>query len=660
MSKSTRPQNFAKLRKQKAKTRAQEAANTEREQQEASARLGHWPAAGGKLPILKPLPSKSGQAQPLPDPPESADGYLFQLRLTLRAPFLFKSNASLKLGLDTATVSDTQGRPLIPGTQIKGHLLRAMAELGCTDAQLDQWMGGRSNDPFDEPRPGLLLFDDHWQGDALPVQADAQLPVRPRIQIDPTTGTAQRGSIQMIEQTHPPGMDVVFVGAIRAPLMNRAAARLLQQLLQRALNWIPAMGALKGIGFGRIVAARVQAEPLQVQPIAAVASTRVQLEFQLDRPYCFGSRVLENNRFESTVHVPGAAIRACLFRLADRLIRERAHLSHCPELLAHADLLCAHDNHIHVGHAWPGTTTAVRTPHVIPQCILAAGDTFIDGSAPQWREPSLVDGLSPAFPVDWKGQADRYLKTMGCSGPKGEIRVRTAIAGETGAAADEQLFTMDCLIPSIGTAPAVFRTWIDCSEADPAVAPALQAAVAALLPLALGRLGKTEARACELRLTDLPQAQCPELHDGQDVVLYLQSDLLAGPSEGTDMLSVYQRFFHDRSHGSMVLVDFWARQHWVGGTYLKKRFRQHAYRARLLTDAGSVFRLTVTDAQAAAVQLQRWLTTGIPGVEDEDWRFNPWIRANGYGEVSLWNGLPAVQGLSVQTVEQLARAEHGA
>jgi len=91
------------------------------------------------------------------------------------------------------------------------------------------------------------------------------------------------------------------------------------------------------------------------------------------------------------------------------------------------------------------------------------------------------------------------------------------------------------------------------------------------------------------------------------------------------------------------LLRFFAQQQLVGGGYLGERFwkGRTAYNPKLLTCPGSVFVLEPTGESAAVAEavLAHWRDygldqpTGAPG--GDDWRTNPYIRQNGYGEVAI-------------------------
>lgn len=330
----------------------------------------------------------------------------FQIELKLRAPFLFKSGASLPLGLDAATLTAEDGSAMIPGSHLRGHLRHAweeFADFGVLDpAWVREWLGSESaSDSQDAPSRGRLDFDAYWravpaggigalrrdQWMSLPAARAVQsrdVPVRFRVRIDDETGVADAGALQLIGQTHPAGTDVSFVGSITVRNIGKAQQQDLQQRLEQALEWIPALGALKGIGFGQLIAANVKAEAVSVASMDCSqfsSAERLGLSFALDRPYCFGARAIESNRFESVPYVPGGALRGALFAWCTEAAAGDGELAEA------AKHILAHTHAIHCRHGWASKADG-RTAAVIPNSAISIGaGQFVDASEPRYPSP---------------------------------------------------------------------------------------------------------------------------------------------------------------------------------------------------------------------------------------------------------------------------------
>lgn len=587
---------------------------------------------------------------------------LLRLRLRVRAPFLFKSGASLPLGLDAATLEDQEGHALIPGTHLRGHLSHALREFAhygaLTKAWIDAWFGAESQaDSNDAPKRGRLDFDAYWKASpdgAAPLPRNQWMPLpsasftgqsatRYRVRIDDTTGTADPGALQLIGQTHAAGTLVNFDGYINIEAASESELKEIERWLRKALEWIPGLGALKGIGFGRLESYELKREtdktPALEPPANADSLRALALSFQLDRPYCFGARAIESNRFESVPYVPGGALRGALFEWCNR-VRALAMENQDGK---DARLILEQAASIHIRHAW--ASGDARTPAVVPESAVYADKALVDASVAPWNQPFILKRGSatvvPVFPIDWKHEGDAFAKAHDHKIPESWTEVRTAISAETQSAAEEKLFSYDARQPSDADGPYTFRTVISLYE--PSNSAELWPALARVLPRALKRLGKTEARALQVTLTAAAPVSTPP--PGR-VVLCLQSDALlcqtlAGPmADAQTLLQAYRAYFQQLSPHAPVLTDLFVDQKLAGGEYFRKRYwsQDPSYRARVLTKAGSVFVFDCPDSHAAEV-VRHWLEHGIPPAEAEEWQHNPYLRANGYGEVRLGTGI---------------------
>lgn len=169
-------------------------------------------------------------------------------------------------------------------------------------------------------------------------------------------------------------------------------------------------------------------------------------------------------------------------------------------------------------------------------------------------------------------------------------------------------------------------------------------------------LGKTSTPA-SLRLHPRPfdysQPQIPIEDQGQ-VFLYLQSparllnssELNGIPSTGGAALlrEKYAQAWEKLSGGSLKLSHYYARQILKGGDFWWNKYHKSLpYQAQVFTDTGSLFVLEFVKGKEkeASQYLREWQQLGLPQLDGycREYDKNPWIRENGWGEISLNIGI---------------------
>jgi hypothetical protein len=576
----------------------------------------------------------------------------FQVSLTLAAPILSHSSGALDYGLDAATRRDHAGRPCLSGHLIKGNLRHAWEALERitglpSRADIAAWLGEPSPpDSRDQARPGRLRFahawsDLDWQGGAGHVAGR-----RFRIAIDPVTGAVADGALQVIESPYPAGQTVNFTGIIDVDA-DAPEADAIERMLGKGLGFVPALGALKGNGFGRVLALRIERRPRPMArsglsgdlPAAVVTAGRIGLRIVPESPFCFARPAIGgNNHFEAESFIPGGAIKAALAR---RLEQEPRRWPRLRERLST----------LRLSHALPVPRGKRQRPMQLPLSLVAAAGAFHDIAGSD--AVGLIDGQAPLFNIDWKaGQWRRAaaLYNPEPAQPRRLLDIRTAIDATRGSAKDGQLFSIETIDPEGGDWLANLDVGgLDGAAPDPAECRALFIELADLAKGGLSHLGKTKATAT-LALEAAYPYTCPQADAGADCVsLYLQSaarllptDFDAPASNGGEALqTAYAAAWDALSGGSLALTRFYARQQLLGGRYWHTRYHGGGgdYRPQLFTSPGSVFVLRITDPEPAARCLRQWQRSGLPQLADApgggDWRHNPWIAANGYGEVAF-------------------------
>lgn len=603
--------------------------------------------------------------------------YRFEVRIEVNGPVLSQATGSRDLGLDAAALRTEANTPALPGNLIRGNLHHAWARFrdmataaGRNGDAWDpgHWLGQPSPAKSgDAPRRARLRFSHYWLAET----AAAQDAVRHRIAIAPETGAVAPMALQVIDSPFGPGAEPAFVGTIEADLPDQTAADDLAERIRKGLEYAGSLGALKGVGFGRVKGVMVKVALIPAAPPAGTGlagCTRIGFRLRPDRPFCVARPHAKNNLFESEDLIPGGVIRGAM---AARLFTGDRETD-CAD--GRFTRLCEHFGQVLVSHALPvreaGGGRPVR-PVIPPFSLVEAPErahrdrNALYDVARVSEAAGLIYDRAPAFCPDWK---DAALALVAC-GQSADLRrliaVRTAIDATTQAAAETALFATEAVVPDghewIGT--------IDLHEVPNADRAAVVDQLALLFAAPLTQIGKTKASAAvtldpqpfDLTLTEGDPGG-GLLRDGVACVC-LQSDALLLPNPwgipGTGGASVlrdrYAETWHRLSQGRLALDGnrYFARQVLVGGDFLHHRFRRpgQPYNPALLTIAGSVFLLRPTDDSAeglAAAEsvLDRWRRAGLDQVStaDEDaaalaargdWRHNPYIRQNGYGAVAV-------------------------
>jgi hypothetical protein len=400
------------------------------------------------------------------------------------------------------------------------------------------------------------------------------------------------------------------------------------------LEFIPAMGAFKGIGFGRVKRVAVTAKEIAPAYLVGTAPSaeRFGITLALDRPFCFArphTGSSGNNRFESEDFISGGAIKGALARrlgLADRPGAVQPIHAGYPHLVKHFEK-------VRVTHAFPSLADSPRRPVSLPFSLVTDQNGNILDVARK-AKAGLICGAAPAFQPDWKEKHWAKAQDLcGITGLSRRLSVHNAIDRATRRTRENALFAIESVAPEE-------RAWL--ADADltrihddverAKVAEELQQ----LLAQGLDRLGKTEAKTLEVRI-GRPHPLAVDrrdqwLVDGEAIVVLQTAARLTldpyhiPPTNGhQQLLSAYQEAWHELSCGSLELTHFYARQMLVGGGYLWHRFRAgHPYNPELLTLPGSVFVLKATNPQASEGHLQHWLKQGLPQLKEapggDDWR----------------------------------------
>jgi hypothetical protein len=563
---------------------------------------------------------QSGAVQPVQSAGSASTLTGLRITLTIRSPFLFPGISAGRFGVDRVGLRNQDNRLVIPQDQIKGVLRDAMSDLGVGKQKLDDWFGLGSGDAqawevenFD-PSRGCLLFSDLVCTDTL-----TRTTFSHRVKIDETSGAATEGHLMVIELPVEPEKQLNFTGEVLLVGSRRDANDILAAV-NAALTVPLSIGALKSVGFGRILGTKSEPFARKTTPAKLPAATEVLWKLSVDRPYLVNARRVANNAFLGQVDIPGAALKGALAQT----LKAQGHDITAVEISEYLTRMT-------IGAARP----AKAKPAMARSIVYDKGaGRFVNLALPR---AELTD---PILPLDWKDPEKDRAKAAGFldqSTFEIDERVHTKINPKTGGAEDEMLVSTIAVYPKALTDKTnlVARLVL---PADLAMPDPIKAALeSCILPL-----GRTNAIVTTEGLTADSRKTTPA--PGRIAIRLVSDGLLADPYEdaGSEAApasasAAYKAFWKTVLPAS-ELTDHFASQTMIGGYQARRFSPTGAYRPWFLTEAGSVFLFDL--APEDAPELDRLLTEGLCrpslGGTDLTWRNCPFVAENGYGAIALY------------------------
>lgn len=579
--------------------------------------------------------------------------FRLDVALTLVGPVLSKSTGPGLPGVDAPFARDPEGRLALPGSLIQGHLRQAWAELGFSPSDIGAWLGEANDDGQFEPRRALLNVSPFFT-------AEGSDGIRFRISVDDLSGSAGERMLQAIEAPFRAGEPATFSGTIHLSSPKEAASRLVDHIVT-GLQWLPAVGALTGVGFGRVDHVSVSSREIPPAAIKPRGQTRVGVRLRFDRPICIGSPTADRRLFKSADVMPGGVLKGAL---ANQWNNESGSATAGAARFSDASLT-RRFHELRFSHAMPVLAGVHTRPTVAPLSLATADVHIVDLAlceGPVLAKPTEKPRMAPAFAPDWK-EADlaRIDALVEACRPRRRLDVRHAHDFDARRARDEQLYAYETVIPraasSGGDRPVEWYFEIAVPE-DLEGGAALVDAVLSSLRWGLHDVGKTRACA-DVEVLEVPLEPTDSLASQfatteswivtlQTPALMFIAEELTEASTSTDLFSLYARAWSDISGGAVTLIRHFSRQSLAGGRYIKGRFGTgRTYHPYALTDAGSVFVLQASEgmAQRAAELFARLARTGVPiptttaevygAVGNDAWRRCPYVPENGFGEIRV-------------------------
>jgi len=592
--------------------------------------------------------------------------YTCTINLIVLGPFLTAATGPDRYGVDKSAHRDHTERLVIPASHLKGKLRSSLEELALffedsDSPDLNALFGARSPEGSYEPLPAALRFGD------LVCEEQGGKGTRTRVTINRISQTARQNLLREVDDPFASGSKISFKGEVTFNASDPAAASRLANVLQVGLQWLPTVGAEKGVGFGRLKSAQVSAPTrtiLSAIPRFAGTSDALHLRITAHEPLLAGGiKSRRTNYVVSRQELPGGLIKgalaAALNKAHDVIPVTRPLDASCATDFPGFEALIEHFSEIRVTHARP-TLVGNPRPIRLPLSAVEHSGTLVgDVALSNERTPLVEVRHSPAY----YGDAKNLVSYEGLAEPVELFVTRSEIDDVSQRTAEGQLFTYQFYAPHTKEKQPI--EWV-CNVnfdaiSEPAEREAVRQQFAAAVQQNLHRLGKL-GRAVTVSVSGgpaTPAALSRALIEDGIALVTLQSDAIMLDPEivrslplDQDLHQAYAAYWNDLSGGALTLDDLFAHQGFEGGylyhRYLgaaERTYRPHHYRPYYLTLAGSLFKLRVVDEIKAPMLLNRWLSGGLPlpkwalaeyGQYNRAlWENCPFVPENGYGEVSV-------------------------
>jgi hypothetical protein len=584
------------------------------------------------------------------------------ITLGICGPFLCSGTAPVSWGFDATFDRDYLGCPYIDRSHIKGKLREAMKEIGTSDNHLNEWFGKEG--PMEN---GSLFFSDLRLKETELEEKLTKIPSEDklhRIAMDTVRHVVKPNALQVMENAFPGGRNAsgeeksyIWAGTISYIALTDTDANNIHKEIQLGLKWMTRLGAEKGIGFGRLKSVDAELmEPKAIELIhspAAKASPQFTLSITTDDVLMLGDiRIKESNYQESIEYITGNAIKGALaqaLNMACGVCPVTKPIDVENKAINNEKafpLLAKYFSAIRITHAYPSLTE--KRPVVIPYSVVVAGEKHYDIALK--KDAILPGGNLPAFQTDWKDED--YPNGFGWATPRRFAKTRTAIDDVSRRADDGHMFVYQYVCPKNEDQKDI--SWIGGVYLDDIPAndlPALQSELKCAFGL-LKYLGKRAGRVTVDIKQEAPKPfkTIQPLPESDTVIISLQSDammvnpedLLKNGQTAGQLLTLYNAYWEEVSDKVFTLSHFFAMQKIRGNFIRRKKDESSPYYPYYLTEAGSVFVLTVKDKGKAQKLFAEWEKTGLREPAwakhkygDPLWIKCPYVRENGFGEVII-------------------------
>ena len=586
------------------------------------------------------------------------------LELETIGPILCTSTSRLAWGIDAEFITNHDGKFYIPRSQIKGKLRYGWETISSVIKDyfedMGEWLGtddeknnGNSENYHFKPKRGRLVFSDFF----LKTERNQEVLLN-RIAIEKNSGTANEGALFFVKTPFKNGESITWYGDIEF-IVEKSNREKIKNFILQGLRWTDALGAQKGIGFGRLKSVKLIEEKsyekeidLNYKPVNN--STRsMGLKIQLVDPILIGGAKKSSFYIESEKVMPGALLKGSLATCINLI------LGNNPNGPVNEDkrlpVLTKNFADLRITHAFSGNAKIHKRPLTLPITVFQTGGKYYDAALYKWSdEKVLINNNEPIFQVDWK--EDRISENQfGLLNPKTIAVTRTEIDDYSQRSKEKNLYTFEYIcptsdrnIPIAWYANIFFPDYLN--EKD---CISLYNELNMVTSRYWNYVGKRNSKAVIQTLPYCLPGFVGENNNDGEIIIMLQTDtVMIQPGEKDVNISAhfleekYQTYWQEISDHNLEMVPggFWARQKLTGG-YLSRRFKDvnGPYKSYYLTSAGSVFRLSANEEGRNLIKI--WKQTGLPvpdwvknfycGGTKPSWENFPYIPQNGYGEICV-------------------------
>lgn len=601
-----------------------------------------------------------------------AVGHWLDITIVLRSPFLSRGIEATDIVLDSHLLRNGDDTVILPGTLVRGvvrDVLQTLAQrlatleyegqehsladdlanlFGCesglrASGQAEEKRGEASPAGWavdNKPDRGEIDFGDLLATTPEPRHGEMAGQSRrlARVEIDDVLGAARESHLQFIELPWPIGESVTFEGRIYLRRNVSCTPARAAWLINRSLNLVPALGAVKSSGFGNVLSVLVSpAEEHILEPAAAWSGFDQVLALTFDRPFLVDAQKRNANLIRGNDVIPGSVIKGAMARML-----EAGGLK---------DKVAQSLESLVVTHAFPAGDASegdARKPLPLSLTRTANGleDLLLVPDPQSFAKKDQVH----RFQVDWKqndfdSAYSRYGMELGW--PPRDIRTQTAIDYDTGGADEERLF-------STSAVGGKGWRWFLRLSADETIGTNERAWLLGALTSGLPGVGRTHALAKGEPISNEQYAipeKVPPVSGSRETYAFtletpaLLNDLDALRRDG-DIVGDYLRYWNEHGY---LLLRFFARQELAGG-HIALRYPQRSdgYEPYLLTSPGSVF---LVERTGEGTRPEDLLRRGLPvhdAITRRHWSECPYLPENGFGQVRI-----TIHGKMPQTLQPL-------